>query len=103
MKINRELETVFLHMKPVKMIIALKDEEEEWYISKLAKESGSTYVYTKQILEILQKEKIVKLIEEGRIKKVIPTQKGIELAIILEDFIKKCETNETNEIILPVE
>ncbi|MCC7552177.1 hypothetical protein KO317_00740 [Candidatus Micrarchaeota archaeon] len=103
MKIKQELTEVFLHIKTVKMLIALKEEDTEWYISKLAKESGSTYVYTKQILNILTKEKVVKVIEEGRMKKIIPTKKGLEIANLLEETIKKCKISENNEIILPLE
>lgn len=105
MKIKQELKEVFLHMKPAKMLILLKDDEIDWYISKIAKESGATYVYTKQIFKILEREKLIKIIERGRTKKIMPTTKGLELANLLEELIKKCEINETNEtsdIILPV-
>ncbi len=103
MKIKQELKEVFLHIKPVKMLILLKNEEVEWYLSKIAKESGSTYVYVKEIMDILKREQIVEIKEEGRIKKITPTEKGLELANILEEFIKKCELKETSDIILPAE
>ncbi|MFA5381694.1 MAG: hypothetical protein WC356_00885 [Candidatus Micrarchaeia archaeon] len=100
MKNKPNIKNIFMHIKPVKMLILLKEEEETWFLSKIARQSNSTYVYTKQIMDILKKENIIEIKEEGRIKKLNITPKGMEIANLLEELLKKCESK---EIILPLE
>lgn len=90
----KKLKDIFLHLKPSKMLVLLKEEEEEWYISKLAKKSDATYVYTTKIINDFRKRGLVEIEGVGRKKKLRLTGKGIELANILEEFLRKCELKE---------
>ena len=94
------MKEIFLHIKPSKMLVSLKDVEEEWYISKLAKKSGATYVYTTKIVSIFRKNGLIEIEAEGRVKKIRLTDRGIELANALEEFIRKCEINEETKLLL---
>ena len=85
------LASILLREKPCKMLILLKDGSQQWYLSKLAKESGATYVHTTKTLSKFDKAGLVAFETKGRVKSVKLTEKGVLLANVLEDIVKKTE------------
>lgn len=85
------LSTMLLRAKPCKMLVLLKDGSQGWYLSKLAKESGATYVHTTKTISRFEKAGLVTFETKGRIKLLRLTEKGVLLAKLLEDVNKKIE------------
>lgn len=84
---------ILLHIKPASLLITLKSDG-AWYISNLAKETSVTYVYATKVLSKFEREGLVKFDNKGRTKLVKLTEKGVEVANILNELFKKLETKE---------
>ncbi|MEM4633837.1 MAG: winged helix-turn-helix domain-containing protein [Candidatus Anstonellaceae archaeon] len=81
----------FLKVKPSTILLLLKDTQQSWYPSKLARSSNSSYVHTVNFLRQLRKANIVTMEKKGRQAQYKLTEKGMQLALSLDDFIRKCE------------
>jgi len=79
---------LFLHEKPVKMLIALKNEEKK-YPTQIAKAVDCTYSHTIKTLEFFKKIGLVEFEKKGRIKFVKLTPEGEEIAHVFEGIFKK--------------
>ncbi|GAH90244.1 unnamed protein product, partial [marine sediment metagenome] len=86
-KINRAVENLFLQEKPLKALILLKSENKPLYTAIISKEIDCTYAHTLNVLAELEKLKLVRFKETGRIKLVNLTELGEEAAAVLENFI----------------
>ncbi len=84
MKRNSVMRELFLHMKPVYILLALQSNKEN-YASTVAKIVDCTYSHTMKILEIFHREDLVSFEKRGRVKFVSLTEKG---KIIAKDFEK---------------
>ena len=80
--------------KPGPLLILLKDAEQVWYPSKLARVSGSSYVHVINLLINLRKFGIVASEKKGKQNIFHLTEKGAYLALTLDDLSKKCEAAE---------
>lgn len=80
---------IFARPKPCKILILLRDEKTSWHISKLAKNSDSTYVYATQLLTNLEKLGLVSLESKGKKRVAKLTEKGADVAKLLEDLAIK--------------
>jgi len=83
------LEDLFLREKPAKILLGLKTSKEHVYATKLSKYADCTYSHTIKILNALKKMGIVTFEKSGRIKKVMLTDDGWDIAHNLEAIIKK--------------
>lgn len=81
-----KLETMFLHSKPVNILVQLKGIKK--YASILSKEVDCTYSHTVRILQQMQKLGLVSFEKKGRIKLVSTTPFGEEVASYM-DGLKK--------------
>ena len=81
--------SIFARPKPCKILILLRDEKTPWHLSKLATQSSSTYVYATKLLTNLEKLGIVSLESKGKKRLVRLTEKGSEIAKLLEDLASK--------------
>ncbi|MBW6451291.1 MAG: MarR family transcriptional regulator [DPANN group archaeon] len=88
-KENEELCDLFLHAKPVQILLALRIKNESVYASTLAKITDCTYSHTVKILELFMKKGIVSFEKVGRIKYIKLTEKGSEYAKDFEKVMKK--------------
>ena len=88
------MKRLFLKAKPCKVLLLLKDSQQAWYPSKLARESGSSYVHVVNLLGELRKAGVVALEKKGRQNYYKLNEKGAYLALSLDDFSKKCEAAE---------
>ena len=86
---NRVLEDMFLREKPAKILLGLKTSKSSVYATLLSKEADCTYSHTIKILNLFKKMGIVDFEKKGRIKKVMLTDDGWDIAHNLEAMIKK--------------
>ncbi|MBU3956432.1 hypothetical protein KJ633_08215 [bacterium] len=80
-------ESLFLHEKPVKMLISLKNERAK-YTTQVSKDVDCTYSHTVKVLNMFKKMGLVSFDKKGRIKHVKLTRDGDELALAFEGVAK---------------
>lgn len=80
--IRRELEVMFLHDKPARIITKMKGQKK--YASVLAKEVDCTYSHCVRILQDMKKLGLVEFEKKGRIKHVSLSKTGDEIAHSME-------------------
>ena len=94
---NRILEDLFLREKPARILMGLKTgKDKAVYATILAKESDCTYSHTIKILNAFRNLGIVKFDKQGRIKRVVLTDDGWDIAHNVEAMIKKFSQIEEN-------
>ncbi len=81
-------ESLFLHAKPVKMLISLKNDRSH-YTTQVAKDVDCTYSHTVKVLDIFRKMGLVQFDKKGRIKNVKLTTDGEDIAHDFEGIIRK--------------
>ncbi|MEM4348423.1 MAG: winged helix-turn-helix domain-containing protein [Candidatus Anstonellaceae archaeon] len=86
------MKSLFVKLKPANMLLLLKDSSQQWFPSKLARGANCSYVYTVAILNKLQKFGIISFEKKGKQKIYRLTEKGAQIASILDDFIKRCDS-----------
>jgi predicted transcriptional regulator len=95
---NSILEELFLREKPAKILLGMKTSKDSTvYATLLSKEADCTYSHTIKILNVFQQLGIVNFEKKGRIKTVILTDDGWDIAHNLEAMIKKFSQIETAE------
>lgn len=80
---------IFLKEKNSKVLIILKNSEVEWHLSKIARDTGTTYVYVTKFISHLQKINIVRIEQKGKKRIVKLTDRGILIANLLDEINKK--------------
>lgn len=88
------LKRFLLKQKPTLILLCLKDAGQQWYPSKLAKSSGTSYVYVTAWLAKLEKTGWVKLEQKGRLKVASLTEHGAMMATLLDELVKKIDAQE---------
>jgi predicted transcriptional regulator len=76
---------LFMKEKQVAALIVLKDQNASWHLSKIARQSGTTYVYVTKLMSILEKKGLVALETKGKKRLVKLTEKGLKLANLLDE------------------
>lgn len=85
-------ENLFLREKPARVLLGLKtSKKDDVYATLLAKHADCTYSHTIKILNTFRDLGIVKFDKSGRIKKVILTEDGWDIAHNLEAMMKKLD------------
>ncbi len=79
---------IFFRRKPALMLIALKRLSRAKYGSLLAKEVDCTYSHAVKILQNLERLSLVSVEKKGRIKLIVLTKKGTEIAENIENIRK---------------
>ena len=88
------MKSLFLKSKPCAIFLLLKDTEQSWFASKLARASNTSYVHTTNFLSALTKIGAVSCEKKGKQRIFKLTEKGAYLALTLDDFVKKCDALE---------
>lgn len=70
---------ILLREKQARMLIALKDQSQNWYISSVAKAADTTYVSACNFLIRCEKLGIITAEKHGKIKNVKLTEKGLQV------------------------
>ncbi len=78
-----------LRDKPAKVFLLLKSKST--YLSDIAKETGTTYVYITNLATLLQQKGLVTIQASGKKKTVTLTEKGKEIANAVEELKRKLE------------
>lgn len=89
-KTPKGITELFLHRKPVGIIMSLKGSDGK-YASILSKENDCTYTHTLKILTDLKNYGVVEFKKEGRIKGVKLTQIGEDIAHEFEGLVRHLE------------
>lgn len=74
---------LLLKDKQARILIMLKNTQQPWYLSTLAKASDTTYVHTSNFIRECEKIGIITNEKHGKIKQVRLTEKGHQLADML--------------------
>ncbi len=77
---------IFARPKPCKIMLLLREPESSWHLSKLAKNSDSTYVYVSQLIPELAEKGLVTIESKGKKKMVKLTDKGMIVAKVIEEL-----------------
>ncbi len=75
--------------KQVKILLAMLGNQQNWYISNLAKLANATYVHTSRFLNECEKVGLVVSEKHAKIKSIRLTEKGIQVANSVADIMKK--------------
>ncbi len=86
--------TLLLKDKQVRMLSALTDHEREWHITDLARESGVTYVHTSKFVKRCEESGMIESERHGRVKKLVLTEKGEEIARSVASILEKINSVE---------
>ncbi len=73
-------ETILFKDKQAKIILLLKNNSQNWYISMLAKASNTTYVHTCNFIINCELVGIVETEKNGKMKRIKLTDKGQTIA-----------------------
>lgn len=92
------LDDIFLHEKPVKILIGLKSNNNISYASTLAKVADCTYSHTVKILEYFKKIGLVVFEKKGRVKYIKLTKSGEDIAEDLENICRKFSKIDVSDI-----
>ena len=87
-KIDNKFDNLFLHSKPVKMLVSLKSDSVR-YATQVAKTVDCTYSHTVKVLENFKNLGLVKFDKKGRIKMIKLTPEGTEIAHDFEGLRRK--------------
>lgn len=92
------LDDIFLHEKPVKILVGLKSNNNISYASTLAKAADCTYSHTVKILEYFKKIGLVVFEKKGRVKYIKLTKSGEDIAEDLENICRKFSKIDVSDI-----
>jgi len=81
---------IILKPKPASVFLFLKSQEEA-YLSEIAKETGTTYVYITKFISILEQKQLVSIVPKGKKKMVRLSEKGLALATSIEEVRRGSE------------
>ena len=87
---QNHLDLLFLHAKPVKMLISLKKDSVR-YATQVAKSVDCTYSHTVKVLDNFKRLGLVSFNKKGRIKIVKLTELGTDIAHDFEGLERKFE------------
>jgi predicted transcriptional regulator len=82
---------LFIKSKPCQIIILLRDTNQQWHAAKLASQAGASYIYTGSLLSKLEKGNYIVFERKGRAKFAKLTEKGVQLAALIDELVKKLE------------
>ncbi len=81
----------FMREKPCALLLALKNTETIWHLSKLAKSTSTTYVFVTHAISELEKQGLVKTEIKGKKRIVKLSERGTIIAAQLEELKNKLE------------
>jgi predicted transcriptional regulator len=85
---------VFVKPKPCRIMTVLKCSDTSWHLSKIAKETDTTYVYVTKLVSSLEKKGYLQIESRGKKRIVKLTDKGLRVANAIDDLGSKFEDQE---------
>lgn len=83
----KKIFNVFFREKPALMLIHLLQKSGEVYASSLAKAVDCTYSHVVKVLQDMQRAGLVTFEKRGRLKVLVLTKKGIEVATYVDKVV----------------
>lgn len=77
---------IFARPKPCRIMTILRDSESSWHLSKLAKNSDTTYVYVTKLITTLAEGGLVTVEARGKKRIVKLTEKGMKVAKAIDEL-----------------
>ncbi len=90
----KESGMLLLKDKQARIILTLAGSEKEWHLSRIAKETGVTYIHTSRFVSKCEKKGIIGSELHGKLKKIFLTEKGKKIALDLKSIITKMNSVE---------
>lgn len=87
--------------KHLKILLALRDTTQSWYITTLAKASNTTYVHTCNFLGACESLGITGSEKHGKIKLIKLTERGVKLADMLANAYSIINSKEREKEVQP--
>ncbi len=82
----REFEKLFMQEKPARMLLSIKKNKSP-YVSIISRETKSTFAHTEKVLSIFKEFGLVRFLHEGRVKRIVLTKSGEQMANAIEAFL----------------
>ncbi len=86
-----DLEEMFLHRKPARILVGITRGEDRKYASVLSKEADCTYSHTVKILDQFEEKGLIEFTKEGRKKLIELTDRGEEIASRMDNLMRSIE------------
>jgi predicted transcriptional regulator len=77
------MQEIVFRDKQLKILLLLRDKSKDWYISTLAKSSGTTYVHACNFILQCEDRGLTTSERHGKIKVVKLTDRGVQLSEML--------------------
>ncbi|HVC58578.1 MAG TPA: hypothetical protein VND15_03835 [Candidatus Acidoferrales bacterium] len=74
------MDNILFKNKHVRILLALRDGSQSWYLTSLAKASDTTYVHACNLINECERLGITESEKHGKIKKIRLTEKGAKIA-----------------------
>ncbi|MEM2962947.1 MAG: hypothetical protein QXW70_01905 [Candidatus Anstonellales archaeon] len=87
-----------IRKKPSSILLLLKNTTQKWHLSKIARQTNTTFVYVSSLITEFQKDGLVETTKEGRRRVVLLTSKGMAIANTLETLFEKLTPPPTQPI-----
>lgn len=87
-KKSESMEELFLHQKPGKLLLTIKNSNKRSYASMLAKEIDCTYSHCVRILKEMEELGLIQFEKKGRIKLVGLTKLGEDIAVQVDSLMR---------------
>ena len=84
---GRSIDELFLHLKPVKIIVRMKDPTTENYASALASQADCTYSHAVRIIQEMDEKDLIETEKKGRRKQIELTEEGDRIAEELAELM----------------
>jgi len=77
---------ILLKQKQTRILVILKDNSQNWYISTIAKASNTTYVHACNFLAVCESLGITQSEKHGKLKIIKLTEKGLRLVDLISSI-----------------
>ena len=77
---------MFIKPKAASILIAIKDPELNWHLSRIARETKTTYVFVTNTVRVFSSAGLVTIEIKGKKRIVKLTEKGIKVASLLDQI-----------------
>ncbi len=81
--------TLLFKDKQMRLLMLLTTQNKEWHISDLAKEANVTYIHTSKFIKKCEDYGIVSSEKHGRVKRLMLTEKGAQIAKSVASIMDK--------------
>ncbi len=81
--------SILLKGKQAGILLALRDTNQAWYVSSLAKAAGTTYVHACNFINVCEDLGVVNCEKHGKLKVVKLTEKGTKITEMLYGIVSQ--------------